>query len=145
MRVISLPEHSAPDVSWERWLAALQAGIKERRQLLKKILRQEHRDTIKEVRGWCRSRMERPGEKEIQRLLGKRIESHPAETRSSKNKQKQHPDKICAKLSDSKWERWVTSMGGESLWQCVRQLRGEAMHEDCSGRVECSQGRLNLT
>jgi hypothetical protein len=85
--------------------------------------------------------MERPGEKEIQRLLGKRIESHPAETRSSKNKQKRHPDKICAKLSDSKWESWITSMGGKALWQCVTQLRNNALHEDCSDRVECWHGR----
>jgi hypothetical protein len=138
---ISLPEHLAPDVSWGRWLAALQEGIKERRKLLKKILRQEHRDTLNEVRDRCCSRMERPGEKEIQRLLGNRIESHPAETRSSKNRQKRHPDTICAKLSDSKWESWITSMGGKALWQCVTRLRSNALHEDCSDRVECWHGR----
>jgi hypothetical protein len=64
-----------------------------------------------------------------------------AETRSSKNKQKRHPDKICAKLSDSKWESWITSTGGKALWQCVTQLRSKALHEDCSDRVECWHGR----
>jgi len=95
---ILLPERPAPDVSWAWWRAALQEGITERRKLLKRILRQEQQDTIRDVKAWCRARMDRAGEKEIQRLLGKRIDSQPAEMRSSKFKQKRHPDKICANL-----------------------------------------------
>jgi hypothetical protein len=32
-------------------------------------------------------------------------------------------------------------MGGKALWQCVTQLRSNALHEDCSDRVECWHGR----
>jgi hypothetical protein len=76
---ILLPEMPAPNVSW----AALQEVITGRRKLLKRILRQEQQDTIRDVKARCRARMERPGEKEIQRLLGKGIDIQPAEMRSS--------------------------------------------------------------
>ena len=138
---IPLPERTSPDVSWTRWRDSLQEGIAERRKCLKKILRQEHNATLQEVKTRCRDRMERPGEKEIQRLLGKRIDSRPSETRASKLKQKRHPDKICAKLSDQKWEAWLTAIGGKELWRCAEQLRQQTDGGDSGDRLDCWHGR----
>jgi hypothetical protein len=85
--------------------------------------------------------MERPGEKEIQRLLGKRIDSRPSAMRASKLKQKRHPDKICAKLSDQKWEAWLTAIGGKELWRCAEQLRQQTVGGDTGDRLDCWHGR----
>ena len=108
IKKIDLLAAASPDASWMKWQTDLQNGIKERRQRLKRILRQEQKDLVSDIRSRCRARMERPREKEIQRLLGKRTAKAPSDNRSSKIKQKRHPDKICARLSDDKWKSWIT-------------------------------------
>jgi hypothetical protein len=75
------------------------------------------------------------------RLLGKRIDNRPSATRASKLKQKRHPDKICAKLSDQKWEAWLTSIGGKELWRCAEQLRQQTVGGDTGDRLDCWHGR----
>ncbi|MBL6911070.1 MAG: hypothetical protein ISR34_11690 [Pirellulales bacterium] len=144
IKQIDLPVAASPDASWMKWRTDLQNGIKERRQCLKRILRQEQKDLVSDIRSRCRARMERPREKEIQRLLGKRTAKAPSDNRSSKIKQKRHPDKIGARLSDDKWKSWITLVAGADLWSCVERLRARSLDESCDERVQCWQGR-NMT
>ena len=141
---ITLPTAPPPDASWTKWRTELQEGIQERRKHLKMLLRQERKDVLQDVRSRCRARMERPREKEIQRLLGKRVAKAPSDRRSSKLKQKRHPDKICARLSDEKWKAWVEATAGPELWSHVERLRAQVRDEPLSDYMQCWHSK-NMT
>ena len=55
------------------WRMALQQGIRERRQMLREANRLQRTELLQKLRDRCRERMDRPGEREIQELMGKRV------------------------------------------------------------------------
>ena len=52
---------------------ALQQGIGERRQVLREAHRLQRTELLQKLRNRCRDRVDRPGEREIQELMGKRV------------------------------------------------------------------------
>mgnify|MGYP000622047985 FL=1 len=59
--------------------------------------------------------MDRPGEREIKRLLGQTMEKTSVPLRMSKVASKRHPDKIDGRMSKSKWEKWLVGVLGVQL------------------------------
>jgi hypothetical protein len=55
------------------WRMALQQGIGERRQVLRETRRLQCTELLQKLQDRCRERMDRPGEREIQELMGKRV------------------------------------------------------------------------
>jgi len=55
------------------WRMALQQGIRERRQVLREAHRLQRTELLQKWRDRCQERMDRPGEREIQELMEKRV------------------------------------------------------------------------
>jgi len=47
--------------------------------------------------------MDRPGEREMQELMGKRVKQDALDYRASQNPAKKHPDNFSGRLSRAKW------------------------------------------
>ena len=63
------------------WRMALQQGIRERRE----AHRLQRTELLQKVRDRCRERMDRPGEREIQELMGQRVKQDAPDYRASWN------------------------------------------------------------
>ena len=64
---------------------ALQQGIRERRQVLLEAHRLQRTELLQKLRDRCRERKDRPGEREIQELMGKRVKQDAPDYRASRN------------------------------------------------------------
>ena len=64
---------------------ALQQGIVERRQVLRQAHQLQRTELLQKLRDRCRERMDRPGEREIQELMGKRVKQDAPDYRASRN------------------------------------------------------------
>jgi len=85
---------------------ALQQGIRERRQVLREAHRLQRTELLQKLRDRCRERMDRPGEREIQELMGKRVKQDAPDYRASRNPAKKHPDKLSGLLSRQSQGLW---------------------------------------
>ena len=88
------------------WRMALQQGIRERRQVLREAHRLQRTELLQKLRDRCRERMDRPGEREIQELMGKRVKQDAPDYRASRNPAKKHPDKLSGLLSRQSQGLW---------------------------------------
>ena len=65
--------------------------------------------------------MDRPGEREIQELMGKRVKQDAADYRVSRNPAKKHPDNLSGWLSLAKWSCWQKHVFGDEVDQCLQK------------------------
>jgi len=84
------------------WRMALQQGIRERRQVLREAHRLQRTELLQKLRDRCPERMDRPSEREIQELVGKRVKQDAPDYRASQNPAKKHPDNLSARISRAK-------------------------------------------
>jgi len=86
------------------WRMALQQAIRQRRQVLRETHRLQRTELLQKLRDRCWERMHRPGEREIQELIGKRVKQDAPDYRASRNPAKKHPDNLSGRLSRAKWK-----------------------------------------
>jgi len=103
---------------------ALQQGIRERCQVLREAHRLQHIEVLQKLRDRCRERMDRPGEREIRELMGKRVEQDDPEYRAFRNSAKKHPDNLSGRLSRAKWSCWPKRVLGDKVDSCFHQAWG---------------------
>jgi len=82
------------------WRMALQQGILERRQVLREAHRLQRTELLQKLRVRCRECMDRPGEREIQELMGKRVKQDAPDYMASQNParvddQQEKPHRYC--------------------------------------------------
>ena len=65
------------------WRMALQQGIRARCQVLREALQLQRTKLLQKLRDRCQERMDRPGEREIQELVGKRVKQDAPDHRAS--------------------------------------------------------------
>jgi len=94
---------SSPSASNSKdWRMALQQGILERRQVLREAHRLQRTELLQKLRDRCRECMDRPGEREIQELMGKRVKQDAPDYMASQHPAKKHPDNLSGRLSRTK-------------------------------------------
>jgi len=59
--------------------------------------------------------MDRPGEREIQELMGKRVKKDAPDYRASRNQAKKHPDNLSCRLLRAKWSCWLKRVLGDEV------------------------------
>jgi len=84
------------------WRMALQQGILERRQVLREAHRLQRTELLQKLRDRCRECMDRPGEREIQGLMGKRVKQDAPDYMASQHPAKKHPENLSGRLSRTK-------------------------------------------
>ena len=82
--------------------------------------------------------MDRPGEREIQELMGKRVKQDTPDYRASRNPAKKHPNNLSGRLSRAKWSCWLKRVLGDEVDQCLHQAWGS--DEEWDG-VDDQQGK----
>ena len=110
--VIALPDLPLDNGSQPSWIKKLQLGVAQRRKALQLLRREQQSENLEELRQHCRDRMDKPGEKEIKRLLGQTLEKKSVPLRMSKVVSKRHPDKIDGRLTLKKWIDWLAGTLG---------------------------------
>jgi len=103
------------------WRMALQQGIRARCQVLREALQLQRTKLLQKLRDRCQERMDRPGEREIQELMGKSIKQDAPDYRASRNPTKKHPDNLSGRLSRAKWSCWLRRVLGDEVGQCLHQ------------------------
>jgi len=68
--------------------------------------------------------MDRPGEREIQELMGKRVKQDAPDYRASRNTAKKHPDNLSGRLARAKWSCWLERVLADKVDRCLQQARG---------------------
>jgi len=106
------------------WHMVLQQEIRERRQVLREAHRLQRTELLQKMRDRCHERMDRPGEREIQELMGKRVKRDAPDYRASRNPAKKHPDKLSGRLSRAKWSCWLQRILGDEVDRCLHQAWG---------------------
>jgi predicted aminopeptidase len=86
----------------KKWTGKLNKEAAERRQALKKLKKEQQKALIRETREQMRKRMDRPREKEIARLMGKRAEGTLATSLRARAHHKRHPSAVQGVLSREK-------------------------------------------
>ncbi len=94
----------------EEWIKDLRTGMKERRAKLKVIQKTQQKENLAVLRDQARQRMDRPREKEIARLMGKRQATSAAEGRKSRVETKQHPNCVEGCMTEEKWKAWFQTL-----------------------------------
>jgi len=120
------------------WRMALQQGIRERLQVLREAHRLQRTELLQKLRDRCRERMNRPGEREIQELMGTRVKQDAPDYRASRNPAKKHPDNLSGRLSRAKWSSWLKCVLGDEVDRCLHQMWGS--DEEWDG-VDDQQGK----
>jgi len=110
---------SASDVN--DWRMALHQGIGERRQVLREVHRLQCTELLQKLRDRCRKRVDRPGEREIQELMGKRVKQDAPDYRASRKPAKKHPDNLSGRPSRAKWSCWLKRVLGDEVDRCLHQ------------------------
>jgi hypothetical protein len=82
--------------------------------------------------------MDRPGEREIQELMGKRVKQNAPDYRASRNPNKKHPDNLSGRLSRAKWSCWLKRVLGDEVDRCLHQAWGSDEEWD---REDDQQGK----
>jgi len=97
------------------WHMALHQGIRERRQVLREAHRLQRTELLQKLRDRCQECMDRPGEREIQELMGKRVKQDALDYRPYRNPAKKHPDNLSGRLSRAKWSCWLKRVLGDQV------------------------------
>ena len=106
------------------WRMALQQGIRERLQVLREAHRLQRTELLQKLRDRCRERMDRPGEREIQELMQKRVKQDAPDYRASRNPAKKHPDNLSGRLSRAKWSSGLKRVLGDEVDRYLHQAWG---------------------
>ena len=118
---------------------ALQQGMRERRQVLREAHRLRRTELLQKLRDRCQERMDRPGEREIQELMEKRVKQDaPDYYRASRNLAKKQPDNLSGWLSRATWSCWLKRVLGNEVDRCLHQACGS--DEEWDG-VDDQQGK----
>jgi len=104
------------------WRMSLQQGIRERRQVLREAHRLLHTELLQKLRDRCRERMARPGEREIEERMGKRVKQDAPDYRASRNPAKKHPDNLSGRLSRAKLSCWLKCVLGDEVNRCLHKV-----------------------
>ena len=143
--VIALPDLPLDNGSQPSWIKKLQLGVAQRRKALQLLRREQQSENLEELRQHCRDRMDKPGEKEIKRLLGQTLEKKSVPLRMSKVVSKRHPDKIDGRLTLKKWIDWLAGTLGA---QVVPEIRRVWEYERDSGEAvrpcRLAQGEITV-
>ena len=103
------------------WRMVLHQGIEESRPVLRDAHRLQRTELLQKLRDRCRERMGRPGEREIQELMGKRVKKDAPDYRAFRNPAKNHPNNLCGRLSCAKWSCWLNRDLGDEVDQCLHK------------------------
>ena len=127
------------------WRKALQDGIAARRKLINDLTRAQQQQAFQKLKEDSRQKMDRPGEKEIQRLMGKRIDTKVSADRASRHKSKRHPDKIDARLSHRKWIDWITTLkGGKEICEKIINFQNRSAEEQTAQMLGSGEITLEI-
>lgn len=99
---VELPEKWGED-GRKIWIERLKKEVGERRQVLRKLRKEQQKALIRETREQMRKRLERPREKEIARLMGKSVEGTMAKSVRARALHKRHPSAVQVVLCREKW------------------------------------------
>ena len=80
----------------------------------------------------------RPGEREIQELMGTRVKPDAPDYRASRNTVKKHSDNLSGRFSRAKWSCWRKRVLGDEVNRCLEQAWG--LDEEWDG-VDDQQGK----
>jgi len=86
------------------------------------MCRLQRTELIHQLRERYRERMDRPGEREIQELIGKRVKQDAPDYRASGNPAKKHLDNLSlgGRLSRAKWSCWLKCVLGDEVDRCLQ-------------------------
>ena len=115
LSAIIMPQFPLSPEITATWTQSLRKGVSERRKTLQTSRREQQKENLQSTKDQCRDRMDRPGEREIKRLLGQTMEKTAVPLRMSKIVSKRHPDKIDGRMSKDKWENWLVGVLGVQL------------------------------
>jgi len=73
--------------------------MRERRQVLQEVHGLQRTELLQNFRDRCQERIDRPGEREMQELMGKRVKQDALDYRASRNPAKKHLDNMSGWLS----------------------------------------------
>ena len=88
------------------WIAAVRDGISERKREIKEKTREQRKEKMRVMKEGMRRRMDRPREKEIARLMGKRAETGVPVQVQARNGEKRHPSMAIGTMGRDKWRKW---------------------------------------
>jgi len=127
------------------WRMALHQGIGERRQALREVHRLQRTELLQKLRDRCRKRTDRPGEREIQELMGKRVKQDAPDYKASGNPAKKHPDNLSGRLSRAKWSCWLKRVLGDEVDRYLHQAWGSDEEWDGADEQQGNQHRETNT
>jgi hypothetical protein len=101
---VVLPEEWGED-GRKMWIEKLKKVVGKRRQSLRKLRKEQQKALIRETREQMRKRLKRPREKEIARLMGKRLEGTMAKSVRARTIHKRHPSAVQGCCAERNGER----------------------------------------
>lgn len=105
----------------KQWLADIQNALQGLRARLRALESAQQKASLARMREAARERMDRPGEGEIKRLLGKNTVQTPVTFRASRVLEKRHPDCLRGRMSPEAWKTWLCAVLGTSFEACLAQ------------------------
>ena len=144
---VPLPPATVSPADFKTWQDSMRDILKHMRGRMREISGKQRKDLLQRCQEQARSRMERPGEKEIKRLLGRCAPRVVVPLRSSKLRHKRHPDLITGRMSLQRWSGWLSSVFGTEFDKCLQHVWNSAsgeplLFQDASRSVEVTRSSL---